>query len=339
MARCCYRLHCLVQKEINLNSKVQTAGISTIDASYAKGGGDDVLKVSAFQFTSSANLNLIGSNDKDVTVHFTGGTGNDTLTTGKITEDAGDTLTGGLGEDTFNIVATQQIASITDFGLGGTVVLIISGLANGVSATVTEDYVADDNTANNNSTAAAVLNAEDRIDINMISAGGSYGFVINGGAAASTLSGSQFNDSISGGVGNDTLTGNRGSDTILGGGGSDTINTGRGNGVVKDAGNGNDFITHDVGSSVTIQNTGTDTVTVKATRAGAFVVAFAGGERSVDASSATASVGLRGTAVTAKVTILGESRYTIHGGSIGDILTGNDGNDTITGGLGADTLM
>lgn len=327
-------------KEINLNSRAQTAGISTIDASYARGGGDDVLKVNAFQFTSSANLNFIGSDDKDVNVHFTGGTGNDTLTTGKITEDAGDTLTGGLGKDTFNIVSTQEIASITDFGLGGADVLIVSGLANGVSATVTEDYTADDNTANNKSTAAVVLNAADRIDINMISASGTYGFVINGGAAASTLSGSQFNDSISGGAGNDTLIGNRGSDTILGGAGSDTINTGRGNGLVKDAGNGNDLITHDVGSSVTIQHTGADTVTLTATRPGAFVVAFAGGERSVDASSSTASVGLRGTAVTAnKVTYTGGSGGdTIHGGNAGDVLSGNDGNDTITGGLAADTI-
>ena len=40
-------------KTIELSNKVQTTGILHIDASHASGGGDDVLALSAFQFSSS----------------------------------------------------------------------------------------------------------------------------------------------------------------------------------------------------------------------------------------------------------------------------------------------
>ena len=113
-------------KTLSLSNKVQSAGIESIDASKASGLGDDVLVVNAFQFSSSTNLTFIGSDDKDVNVNFTGGSGNDTLTTGQITEDDSDTLAGGLGVDTFNIVATNRIALVTDLGKGGNDTLIVN---------------------------------------------------------------------------------------------------------------------------------------------------------------------------------------------------------------------
>ena len=61
--------------------------VVTIDASQSTGSSDDVLEVNAFQFSSRTDLIFIGSDDKDVNVKFTGGSGDDTLTTGKITED------------------------------------------------------------------------------------------------------------------------------------------------------------------------------------------------------------------------------------------------------------
>ena len=94
-------------KTIKLAKTVQSTGIRTIDASNATGGGSDALIINAFQFSSASQMNFIGSDDKDVNVHFTGGSGDDTLTTGKICEDEKDTLTGGLGIDTFNMVATD----------------------------------------------------------------------------------------------------------------------------------------------------------------------------------------------------------------------------------------
>ena len=126
---------------------------------------------------------------------------------------------------------------------------------------------------NNKAFTDVVLNAESGIDIDMSQTSGSFGFVINGGAASSTLKGSNFDDSISGNSRADNLSGNSGDDTVLGGGGNDTINTGLGNGYIKDAGDGADTIIHDVGSSVIVQNTGIDTVVLTSTRPNAFVVA------------------------------------------------------------------
>ena len=119
-------------KEINLSSSVQLSGITTIDARKVKGSGNEVLAINAFQFTSRANLTFFGSEDKDVNVKFTGGSGNDTITTGKITDDGSDTLTGGFGEDTFNIIATNEKALITDLGTGGDDTLIVNQESDGV---------------------------------------------------------------------------------------------------------------------------------------------------------------------------------------------------------------
>ena len=327
-------------KTIKLASKVQSAGIRTIDASNASGAGSDDLIVNAFQFSSSSDLNFIGPEDKDVNVHFTGGSGDDTLTTGKISEDDKDTLTGGLGVDTFNIVATDRAAEVTDLGLGGPDALIVSSSAKGVTATVKDDYIAPSTTKNEKASADVILNAESRVNVNMEYAGGSYGYVINGGAGSSTLKGSTYNDSITGNISADSIFGEAGNDTIYGGDGADTINAGKGNDLIEDAGIGNDIINHDVGSSLVIKLTGSDTVTLHATRAGAFVVITVAGQRTVDASSSTKSIGFQGAgAAQNQVTFTGGfADDTIDGGAATDLLIGNEGNDTITGGLSADTI-
>ena len=60
---------------------------------------------------------------------------------------------------------------ITDLGIGGEDVLIIPSTAYGVTATVTQDYVANSLTTNNNTNLdRIVLNADDGIDINMAAA-------------------------------------------------------------------------------------------------------------------------------------------------------------------------
>ena len=197
------------------------------------GFGDDVLEVNAFQFTSRTDLSFIGSDDKDVNVNFTGGSGNDTLTTGKITEDAGDTLTGGLGVDTFHIIASDEPAVVTDLGTGGSDILIVKSTAKGVIATVKDDYIASPTTNNEKALADVVLNAERGVDITMVSAIGGYGYVVNGGSSSSTLEGSNFSDSISGNTSHDKLIGNAGNDTFIGNGGNDTIFAGTGDDVIK----------------------------------------------------------------------------------------------------------
>ena len=325
-------------KTLNLNSRVQSAGIKTIDVSKATGFGSDVLEVSAYQFTSSANVAFVGSDDKDVSVFFTGGSGNDTLTTGKITEDGADTLKGSIGEDTFIIVATDIAAQVQDLGAGGLDTLIVADVAKGVIATVTEDYHAPTTTSNSKSTADVVLNAESHVDINMIDAGGLHGYTINGGIAGSRLQGSKHNDSITGNSSDDILIGNKGDDTLTGGEGSDTFKGGSGNDRINDAGNGNDFITHDSGSLV-VQNAGSNLVTVTASSSSVFIVATAG-ERRVDASTSSGDIYMDGSASGLnKITYTGgNGNDTIMGGQIEDTLTGNGGNDIFTGGLLTDTI-
>ena len=88
-------------------------------------------------------------------MHFIGGYGNDTLTTGKIAKNDADTLSGGQGKDLFNIVATTTAAEITDLGLGDDA-LIVSESAKGVVAKVINDYQATNMTRNDKATADVI---------------------------------------------------------------------------------------------------------------------------------------------------------------------------------------
>ena len=206
-----------------------------------------------------------------------------------------------------------------------------------MTATVTVDYVADERTNTNTTLSDVVLNAATNIDIDMVKASGTHGYVINGGAAASN-----YKEVILVFVGNarvDTLIGNRGNDTLVGGTGADIFMPGRGNSTIQDAGNGEDIIIHDSGTSVIIRNHGTDTVTLQSSAPNAIVVADQG-IRTVDASTSTSGAWLNGnSAGSNKVTYIGgSSDDTIYGGIGNDALTGNAGNDTFKGGLGADTI-
>jgi hypothetical protein len=167
------------------SSKAQTTGIRTFDAKYA--AGDFKLTVNASKFSSAAGVSMLGSDTEVTHVVFTGGKGNDTLTTGS-KSDVASSLTGGDGSDTFTITASGSEAKILD--LSGTDIFTVSSGSGGVAATVTADFVATASTANNKALANAVLTANAGIDIDMTSAGGLFGYTINGGSLnASTLKG------------------------------------------------------------------------------------------------------------------------------------------------------
>ena len=100
--------------------------------------------------------------------------------------------------------------------------MIVSSAANGVNAAVTNDYTATSATANSKGIGEVALNAASGVDVDMVSAGGVYGYDINGGQAASTLGGSKFADSIDGNAAADNIAGNGGNDTINAGAGADT---------------------------------------------------------------------------------------------------------------------
>jgi Ca2+-binding RTX toxin-like protein len=177
--------------------------------------------------------------------------------------------------------------------------------------------------------------------------------IINGGAGDDTLVGGAGNDTINGGAGDDTLVGGAGNDTINGGAGDDTLVGGAGNDTIN-GGNGNDLI---VGDHIAI-GTGDQTVGT----GGSDLLNGGGGNDTVvggslvDCSSAPASEGTAG-ADGADTLYGGLGSDVIEGDNViqncttseddgggadliygGDSVSGNDGNDNITGGPGADTI-
>jgi len=142
--------------------------------------------------------------------------------------------------------------------------------------------------------------------------GGAGGDTIQGNAAANTLAGNAGNDTLSGGDGNDVLYGNLGVDGLFGGADDDTLFGGQGNDSLN-GGAGNDVIYGNLGNDHVYDNFGADTL-------------YGG---------------------LGDDTLLGGRRDDlVVGGQGGDWLCGDGfgaengiaGNDTLTGGMGADTF-
>jgi len=152
----------------------------------ANEGTDTV--VSGLTHTLSANvenLTLIGFNAIN-------GTGNalDNVLSGLLNL-AGNTLTGGAGNDTYII------------GFGDTVVEAADGGTETVQSGVTHTLGA--NIENLTLTGTSAINGT----------GNGLNNVLTGNSAANTLSGSSGNDTLAGGQGNDVLNGGTGNDTFM----------------------------------------------------------------------------------------------------------------------------
>ena len=134
----------------------------------------------------------------------------------------GDTLTGGLGIDTFAI--GSGTATITDLGAGGADILQVSagGIANATVATAWTATSATSNAGTVNITTNGLS-----VDLSAVTIGG-HGFTVTNTGAAATLVGSNLNDTLVSGTGNDTLNGGAGNDIINGGKGADTLTGGPG---------------------------------------------------------------------------------------------------------------
>merc|ERR1711939_807667 len=123
----------------------------------------------------------VKASEVDDTYTITTGKGADSITTSK---DGADQLTGGDGNDTFNITTTDS-SDILDLKQGD-VFIIDKGAGNTVIA-VKSDYTASSSVVNNDA-GTTTLNvtvptgSPDGFDVNMASATGTNGYTINGSA-------------------------------------------------------------------------------------------------------------------------------------------------------------
>ncbi len=120
---------------------------------------------------------------------------------------SGDTLTGGLGADAFNV--TNGTETITDLGNGADVLNV--SVNSTVNATVVSKWKATSSSINNG--VANLITTGYSVDLSSITLG-SNGFSITNTGSATTLKGSKFNDVITG-IAGDSMTGGAGADTFI----------------------------------------------------------------------------------------------------------------------------
>lgn len=318
----------------------------------------------------TTDAETLNGNSRDNVI--TGNTGNDTLD-GK----AGtDTLKGGAGNDTYVVDANDVIEELT------------SGGTDTVNAS--ESYTISTNIENLTLTGSANINGTGNNDANTITGNTGNnnlsGLLGNdtliGNAGNDTLDGGAGNDSMRGGTGDDTYvvdtsfdvideglnqgndtvqtslnnfslaslagienltftstdantgTGNAANNTIIGNSGNDTLDGAAGNDRLEGKG-GDDTFTVDSSSDTVVENAneGTDTVNASAT--------FTLGAN-VENLTLTGSANINGTGNTLANVITGNSGNNNLSGLGGDdtfvYTVADSANDTISGGDGTDTL-
>ncbi len=148
-------------------------------------------------------------------------------------------------------------------------------------------------------------------------------FVMQGGRNADSLTGTDAMERIDGGAGNDTLRGGGGNDILIGGAGNDFLDGGTGADRMN-GGAGNDtYIVDSIGDVVTeARNGNTDTVrtTLQSYTLAAWVenLVYIGNSDFIGTGN--------------------ELNNSITGGTGNDVLSGGAGNDTISGGGGNDVV-
>ncbi|WP_281422433.1 RTX toxin, partial [Rhizobium leguminosarum] len=346
---------------------VDNAGDSVAENS---GAGTDTVR------TTLANYTL-GSNVENLT--YTGtvtfaGTGNSLANTIKGGAGA-DTLDGGAGADILIGAAGNDTYIVDNVGD-----VVTEGLNEGTDLirTALSSYTLGNNVENLLYT-------------------GSSSFTGTGNALSNAITGGAGNDTLDGGTGNDTLNGGAGNDTLIGGAGSDTMSGGTGDDiyvvdiasdvVIENANEGtdtvqtalvsytlgnnvenltytgsasftgtgnaldntitggafNDTLNGGVGADTLIGGDGNDTYIVD--NAGDIVTEAADeGTDTVRTTLASYTLGsdVENLAYVGTAAFVGTGNdldNTITGGAANDTLSGGVGNDTLNGGAGADSLI
>jgi Ca2+-binding RTX toxin-like protein len=341
---------------IDANSGDDTVdgGTGSDTIQYNGTAGADVVTVginppgsSQFQVTGLGSNPNLGSIER-LTINTLGGA--DSVTLNDMTSSDLDAITVNLGADAdadnlfVNATGSADDLSITSAAAGQ---VALSGLAYAVNVggATTSDRLTVNGGAGNDSIKADT-GVENTIGITLNGDNGddflSADAILNGGAGNDTLQGGLGNDTLNGGDGDDILIVSPGNDTLNGDAGFDTIRY-NGNGAANiltlgpQAGNVipvAGFITGsiDLTGAPSVERLevnglgGNDTITVGVTTTLEVVIDAGAGNDSVNASGSTTPVTILG----------GDGDDTLTGGSGADEIHGGSGNDILIGGAGVD---
>ena len=336
-------------------------GTAIFNNGVSDNGGDSRTIITG---TSVADV-LLGSNLVNNQT-LIGLAGNDVLDGGGVAVGSvagGDTLQGGLGNDTYKVYSAadkiiENAGEGTDTVQSTASYMLASNVEN-LSLTYTNNFNNYLGLGNNLNNALTGSTSSDRLY------GREGNDVLSGLAGNDYLSGGNGNDTLNGGDGNDSLFGNAGNDTLFGGLGDDILDAGTGSLETLVGGLGNDiYIVNDTAGSPRIienANEGTDTVysslsstSLSANLENLIIIGSAGGV-GVGNELANAITGNTGTNTldggagndilygdTSDLSsydyAIGGSADYLMGGAGNDTLYGQSGDDTLDGGLGGDTM-
>ncbi len=256
----------------------------------------------ATTITGNAKNNTLVGNS--IANSITGGAGNDILDGGKNTVvGVADTFNGGLGNDTY-ISRNDADTSFTEGLNEGTDTIL------GVFTTGT-------------------VNASANIEnITLI---GTTSIGATGNSLANTINGNNGSNTLTGGTGTvvDTLNGLQGTDLLIGGAGADKMTGGKGNDTYS-VDSTTDVVTELANAVIN----GTDTVVSSATYTLNSAAAF--GVENITLGTLTSSGG--GGATTATIVSTGTTAINATGNALANTIIGNDGNNILDGGVGADAM-
>ncbi|CAN7710110.1 hypothetical protein LJR289_005817 [Pseudoduganella sp. LjRoot289] len=213
---------------ITLGSYASAAGVTTV--SDETGGG---VSVTASGMATGITINAVGGNDT-----LTGGIGNDTFVFFGSNLDASDVLNGTSGVDTISLrnttTATNDVGGATSATIGDIAnidqIVVNDAATSGtgtVSVTLAAGYGSTAGNGQQDLTLAidgSALDSGETFTVNASANVAAEKVSITGGAAADTLTGGAGNDIIVGGAGADSITGGVGADVLTGGDGADTFN-------------------------------------------------------------------------------------------------------------------
>ena len=244
-------------EDLVLNSTVGAAATTTsIDASQVAGKakftlvGNLVKDVTVTTGAGKDDVTLgdqAGANTAETTITINTGEGNDTFTTGAVTQKVTLKVDLGAGDDTVVVTNNKAISTAKDhsiaFGDGSDTLSFAGSTATDLSTVAMTglDKVVLTGSANLSvqaasfsgqtteiSTFGSLLNlkgtdSSDTIDASKLVIVGPKGVGIEGGDAADTITGSAGADVINAGAGADALTGGAGADALTGGAGADSF--------------------------------------------------------------------------------------------------------------------